>query len=246
MRRYFRAGDIGTELKEDNTPLTIADTEINSLVIERVKERFPEHGVIGEEASRNENAQLIWVVDPIDGTMPFSLGIPISTFSLALVDGRDGQAIIGVVYDPQLDELYSAVRGGGAFRNGNLLRTSSATELNNTYVSIIQGTVRGEKSLFRAGICSDLAQEQGAKVFCYYSAIYAAVRVATGDLASAVFGYGAPWDYAAVALIVAEAGGVATDINGGPRRSDKFADGFVISANQAVHAKILELIKMSQ
>jgi myo-inositol-1(or 4)-monophosphatase len=83
MDRYFRAEDIGTELKQDLTPVTVADTTINDLVIDRVQQSYPEHGVLGEENSYEPTRDRIWVVDPIDGTVPFSLGIPTSTFSLA-------------------------------------------------------------------------------------------------------------------------------------------------------------------
>ncbi|MDO8430693.1 MAG: inositol monophosphatase family protein [Candidatus Taylorbacteria bacterium] len=71
--------------KSDNTPLTQADTEINSLVIKKIQEKYPEHSIQGEEeSSKKVGSKYIWVCDPIDGTMPFSLGLPIFTFSLAL------------------------------------------------------------------------------------------------------------------------------------------------------------------
>ena len=96
MRKYFRSDRLGTVQKDDLTPLTVADTAINDLVIERVQHEFPEHGVLGEEASYEPNRQWIWVVDPIDGTSPYSCGIPISTFSLALVNKKDGQPYVSV------------------------------------------------------------------------------------------------------------------------------------------------------
>src|SRR6266404_2863697 len=78
MRRYFRADDLGTEWKGDATPLTVADTKINDFVIEEVKAHFPTHGVHGEEASFSTNREFVWVCDPVDGTMPYSIGLPIS------------------------------------------------------------------------------------------------------------------------------------------------------------------------
>ena len=106
MRRYFQSDDIGTELKEDNTPLTIADTKINQLAIDRVKQVFPRCGVIGEEDSFETEREELWVVDPIDGTKPYSLGIPVSTFCLAYA--VNGDVKVSVVYDPFQDRLYHA------------------------------------------------------------------------------------------------------------------------------------------
>src|SRR3989339_1076408 len=100
--RYF-SFKVENTWKEDNTPLTKADTEINDLVIKRVNEAFPEHSIYGEEQSElKENSKYIWVCDPIDGTMPFSNGSPIFTFSIALVDQSSGLPILGVINDPVL------------------------------------------------------------------------------------------------------------------------------------------------
>jgi inositol-phosphate phosphatase / L-galactose 1-phosphate phosphatase / histidinol-phosphatase len=97
MRAHFSLG-MKKEWKEDNSPLTITDTAINELVIQKVKESFPEHGVLGEEASlETTDATHIWVVDPVDGTIPFSHGVPTFAFSLALV--VDGVPQLGVVFD---------------------------------------------------------------------------------------------------------------------------------------------------
>ena len=92
--KYF-GFDVENTWKQDNTPLTKADTEINDFVIKAVNETFPSHSIYGEEKSdTKENSPYVWVCDPIDGTMPFSCGLPIFTFSLALVDTSNGQAIL--------------------------------------------------------------------------------------------------------------------------------------------------------
>lgn len=246
MRRYFRTDDMGTEWKQDGTPLTIADTTINDLVIKKVKESFPDHGVIGEESSYETGRGLVWVVDPIDGTMPFSVGIPVFTFSLGLVDKADGQSVVAVVYDPILDELYWATRSGGSFLNGKQLHTSSAVSLTNTYLSVISGLDSQDNgSGYRAGVCSDLFRKEGAKPLCLYSQVYSAAKVATGDFVGSVFGYGSPWDSAAVSLIVEEAGGVVTDLDGKKRRFDDWSNGCVLAANRTMLEKILGLVSAS-
>src|SRR5689334_227090 len=92
--KYF-GFDVKITWKGDTSPLTQADTEINSMLIRRVKETYPEHSVVGEEESMaTTNSQYTWVCDPIDGTAPFSAGIPAFTFSLALVDQQTGMPLL--------------------------------------------------------------------------------------------------------------------------------------------------------
>lgn len=239
MKRYFRAENIGTVWKEDDTPLTIADTTINDLVIERVKQVFPQHGVIGEEASYETERDFVWVVDPIDGTMPFSLGMPLSMFSLALVDRSDGQSVLGVAYEPQLDHLYWAVKGGGAFLDDKPVKVSDKKDLKNSYLSIMGGHTKE----FKSGQAKDIANVAGARTFVLFSQVYSAVKVATGDLVGSIFGYGSPWDSAAVSIIVEEAGGVVTDMMGNQRRYDEWSDGCILSANKEIHEELLKIVK---
>lgn len=121
MREYFQTTDM--VWKSDNTPVTQADTEINSRVIERIAAAYPEHSVIGEEESAvREGARYTWACDPVDGTMPYSHGLPISTFSLALCE--DGKPVVGVVYDPFMDRLFWASVGGGAFCNDEAIHVN--------------------------------------------------------------------------------------------------------------------------
>lgn len=237
MKRYFRSGDIGTQWKDDDTPLTVADTMINDLVISKVKQKYPSFGVLGEESSFEPEREMIWVVDPVEGTSPFSLGIPVSTFSLALVSRQDGQALVGVVLDPFLNRLYSAQKGGGAYLNDSRIHSSKQTTLTNSYVSVI-GKYEGSS----LAACIDELHKLKAKNFSLISQAYSSTLVASGELVSSIFAYGAPWDTAASSLIVAEAGGVVTDMKGNVRRHDAFGDGCIQSCTPEVHAKVLEIV----
>jgi fructose-1,6-bisphosphatase/inositol monophosphatase family enzyme len=114
MLQYFDT-DIAVETKEDASPLTIADTTINKMVIAAIHEKYPDHGIIGEEESDHTvGTKYVWVCDPIDGTIPFTMGVPTSQFSLALV--KDGVSILGVLYDPYTKRMYEAVKGARALR----------------------------------------------------------------------------------------------------------------------------------
>lgn len=230
MRRYFRAEDIGRTWKHDRSPVTVADLKINSLVIEQVKKHYPEYGVIGEEESYKPDREKIWVVDPIDGTVPFSIGIPTSTFCLAQVDKTDGQPKTAVVFDPFLDNLYWAEYGGGAYLNDIKIKTSSAKTMKSSYVS------GGVKNKF----ANEKFRNLKARNLTFWSYAYEAVKVATGEFTIGVITYGSPWDSAAAALIVQEAGGVATDLEGKKRRYDKFANGGIVAANNDILKEFLK------
>lgn len=245
MSRYFRAHDIGTTIKSDNTPLTVADTAINDLVIEKVKAKYPDHGVIGEEASFNEDASMFWVVDPVDGTIPFSLGLPFSSFSLGLVDKKDGQPLVGVIYDPFLHNLYSAVVGRGSYLNDTKIHTSKQETLQNSYVSICGSFKEDAKTglYIGSGDYIEALSDKGAKYFSLLSQAYSAARVASGEFVGSLFSYGSPWDSAAAAVIVTEAGGVVTDLDGKSRRYDRFGKGCILSANQKVHQELIRAAK---
>lgn len=244
MRRYFRSSELAIIQKQDLTPLTVADTQINELVIERVKSEFPSYGVLGEEASYEPQRELLWVVDPIDGTSPFSCGIPVSTFSLALVDRQDGQPYVSVTYDPYLDELMFATKGGGAFCGEKTLRTSQMKDLAGQYVSQGSGLWSHEPTVSIGDIVTGL-NAADVRGFNFISAVYGARQVAKGNFAAGFLLYGSPWDSAAVSLLVSEAGGVASDIFGSPRRYDEFANGLLVSCNEIVHEKMLHIIRAS-
>lgn len=121
MRKYFgKKPDV--HLKANNTIVTVADEEINDLVIKRVTERYTDHDIDGEEASQRRGSRYVWVCDPIDGTASFAIGLPVSVFSLALV--IDGQPEVGVIYAPFSDHLYWASRGRGAYMNSQPIHAS--------------------------------------------------------------------------------------------------------------------------
>lgn len=234
MRKYFNSDDINTELKEDSTPITIADTTINRMVIERVKAEFPELGILGEEESHNPDKKSLWIVDPIDGTAPYSLGIPVSTFSLAYV--TDGETQVAVVYDPFQDRMMWAVKGEGAFLNGEKLKVSDKDKLEDAYITT-------GSTLSRA--VSKRVRGNGVRIFDLYSFAYSGSQVACGRFVAAAMEYGSPWDPAAISLIVQEAGGKATDLKGNERKYNEWGDGILVS-NGLVHDAMIEVLSSNE
>jgi len=239
-RHYFRADDIGTGWKEDATPVTLADIQVNKLVIQKVKQAFPADGVLGEEQSANLKAERIWVCDPVDGTMSFSHGLPISTFSLALVIG--GSPVLGVVYDPFMDRLFWASVGNGAFMNDSGIHVSQNADLQNTIINI-EGIPKGSKTVrqFTDNFVRDLSN-LGTNVTSLKSVILSSVLVAAGQFTASMFNVPKPEDGAAIKVIIEEAGGKVTDLFGNEQRYDRPTMGFLAS-NGLVHQQLVELIK---
>lgn len=226
--------------KSDDTPLTQADTGINDMVIRRVQEKFPEHSIYGEEASfHKEDARYIWVCDPIDGTMTFSLGLPMFTFSLALVDKLDGQPILGLVNDPVHKHMYWATKGGGTYRNGHKLHVNSEKNLKNTFFSF-DGSDDFGVGLDTLDTVRAL-RAKGVRAFKFLSIVYGAIQVANGKFIASVYFGGDGHDVAALKILTEEAGGKATDLLGGSRRYDEKGVGF-LATNGILHDEILRHI----
>lgn len=236
MLKNFKLG-MAKQWKSDNTPVTETDLTINGLVIDEIKSNFPNHLVKAEEKSNLKGkSEYVWVCDPVDGTIPFSHGIPISTFSLALT--KNGVSIIGVVYDPFQDRLYSAVKGRGARLNSIKIEVSKFSQLKEA---------TGAYEMFeRARYDTNCLQEQltkeGVKLMRLCSIVYPSVLVAASELAFTIFPHTTAHDGAAIKVIVEEAGGKVTDIFGKEQRYDSEINGFIAS-NRILHEKLVYLCR---
>lgn len=240
--KYF-SFETETTWKGDDTPLTIADTEINDLVIKRINENYPEHSIYGEEKSdRKEGSKYIWVCDPIDGTMAFSCGLPTFVFSIALVDQSNGLPILGLINDPVMKNMYWAYKDGGAYRNGKKILVPNSTTLKNTYFNIAaSGKSIGFSNLPLIKTLSEIK----CAVMKFPSFIYGGIQVANGKYVGAVFFKEYGHDVAALKIITEEAGGKVTDLNGEERRYDEDGIGCVVS-NGILHNQILEVVKVGK
>lgn len=233
MRANFAIG-MKKEWKEDFTPLTISDTTINSLVIKTLSEKYPSMGIIGEEESYKKESEYQWICDPIDGTFAFSHGFPTFAFSLALT--KNGESVLGVIYDPIMDRMLTAVKGEGAFLNGQAVHVGSESKLNSTsFVS-----VDGHKRL--TGIKDYLVKQYDCSVPVLCSTVYCGMLVALGEFTGSIYEYTKPWDAAALKVIVEEAGGKVTDLNGLDQRYDGTINGFITS-NGLVHDRLVDACK---
>ena len=236
MRDYLQVG-VQQEIKSDGSPVTIADTKINQMVIDAVQERYPAHSIISEEANDiHKSGEYAWVCDPIDGTLPFTFGLPISLFSLALV--KDGVPVLGILYDPYQDRMYSAVKGQGAYLNDRKLQVSQTASLAGNYMAI-PGVK--EKRFDSASFAKQVMQAD-IKTFTLVCVTAEAALVASGQITANVFGGQSPWDIAAAKIIVEEAGGKVTDLAGNEQRYDQPINGAIIS-NGRVHDELVACLQ---
>ena len=226
------------EYKSDRTPVTEIDKRINHYLIEKVSEKYPEHSVIGEEEVSSNNSSNVWVCDPVDGTGMFTHSIPVCVFSLALV--VDGEVQVGVVYDPFLDNMYTAVKGEGAYCNGKEIH------VNQKHLGDLGYRVNFEMwnnaKYDTMNIVHDLLPK--VRVSEIGSVARSCMAIASGGFSCDLFpgvDHG-NCDIAASSLIVEEAGGKVTDFHGNKQRYDTSIDGAIIT-NGISHDEILEVVK---
>lgn len=218
-------------------PVTKADLKINNLLLKSVKKNFPNHGTLSEEGSDYKgDEEYKWVCDPIDGTIPFSHGIPICVFSLALV--KNGIPILGVIYDPFLKRMFIAEKGHGTFLNNKRIKVSDSNTLKN---SLIYAAVW--KCLFLKKMEQLISGLVNKDAICISlgTSIYGSMLVAAGEFVAAITPSIYAHDSVAVKIIVEEAGGKVTDIYGNKQRYDQNTKG-CIASNGFLHDEILSLI----
>ncbi|HEX4555610.1 MAG TPA: inositol monophosphatase family protein, partial [Xanthobacteraceae bacterium] len=180
-----------------------------------------------------------WIVDPLDGTTNFLHSIPQFAISIALE--REGTIVAGVIYNPATEELFTAERGKGAFLNDKRLRVAARKRLAEAVVACgLPHLGRGDLALFRKEFAA--VQEKVAGLRRFGSAALDLAWVAAGRLDGYWERNLSPWDTAAGIIMVREAGGFVTDING---RDDIFGNSEVLAGNDTMHRELLALIKQA-
>lgn len=236
IKKSFSLG-MKKEWKEDFSPVTATDKEINKVVIDEVAKYFPDHNVKGEEESNISNdSDYLWVCDPVDGTIPFSHGIPIFSFSLALV--KNGESILGVIYDPILDRMFFAEKGKGAYLNDKKINVDKEVENENSVLNI-ESFGRATYKLF--GLPKIAEENNIGYTVRIPSIAYSMALVAAGEIVGSIFPNNTAHDIAAAKVIVEEAGGKVTDLFGNEQRYDQDIKG-AIASNGKIHDYLVELV----
>lgn len=224
--------------KEDDTPVTTSDVEVNNLVIARFKKNYPEVTVIAEEGSHIvEGSDWLVYCDPIDGTFPYATGMPISTFIISAL--YKGVPMLAVIYDPFNNRMYSAEKSKGSFLNDEPLKVSKQAALDSkAHIHIIWW----KRSLDFNPLCCKLV-EKGATWMNFCTIGIVGGLIATGQFEASIFPGNKLWETAAMSLLVEEAGGRCTDLQGNPIDFLKNGEmkGHVVS-NGLIHDELLRLI----
>ncbi len=235
MSKYFNSNN-GEYYKEDNTIVTKADNEINTFLIEQVKEKFPNHAVDGEE-EKFDDSDFLWVCDPVDGTCPYAKNIPISVFSLALV--VQGESLLGVVYDPFMENMYSAIKGQGAFLNDKKISVNNIHLDDKKSISNFDNWPNSPYNIY------PVVTELGKKTYFLSlgSVIRACMCVATGEFNLALFPgtKNKNCDIAAVKIIVEEAGGKVSNLFGKEQKYNTDINGAIVS-NKLIHNEVVKVV----
>jgi myo-inositol-1(or 4)-monophosphatase len=238
-RRMERLDSIAVETKQRNDYVTEVDREAEGRIIQTLQRSYPDHGILAEESGRQEGQQgndYVWIIDPLDGTTNFLHGFPHFAVSIALANrGRLEQAVI---YDPIRQDLFTASRGDGAALNDRRIRVSSRKGLEgallgtgfpyrddqpgDAYMAILREFMKQSAGIRRPGSAAlDLAWLAAGRIDGFWEAGLQ------------------PWDIAAGALLVREAGGIVGDLWGG---DDYMTSGNVLGANPKVFHAMKQVI----
>ena len=231
LRHYWRRG-VDVELKSDDTPVTVADREAEMAIRKLLQQALPEASIYGEEFGRDEgNPELLWMVDPLDGTKSFVRRTPFFSTQIALM--HRGELVLGVSSAPVYGETMWASAGGGSWFEGEQVRVASTSTLAQASLSI--GNVKSLTADARwaelGALIRDTNRIRGYGDFCHYHLL------ARGSLDLVLESDVNILDIAALAVIVREAGGVFTDLDG---QSLDLESRSVLAGTTAIHAAVLK------
>ncbi|MEW6721367.1 MAG: inositol monophosphatase family protein [Thermodesulfobacteriota bacterium] len=221
--------------------VTEVDRESERYILGRIRERFPDHGILSEESpERTSPSPYRWIVDPLDGTTNYAHGYP--CFCVSVGVEREGEMAAGAVYDPLLDEMYAATAGGGAFRNGERIAVSEISDLRKALLATgfaydVRLSADNNFDYFRAFVFTGQAIRRDGSAaldLCY---------VASGRFDGFWELKLKPWDTAAGFLILREAGGIVTRLDGG---AYDLHQPDILASNGRIHDRMIEVLRKAK
>lgn len=224
-------GIFDVEIKADLTPVTVADREAERVIRDTISAAYPTHGIYGEEFGLDaKEHEYLWLVDPIDGTKSFVKRYGMFSTQIALM--HEGKLVLGVSCAPAMDELAWATCGGGAFNAEGRLHVSDVADITQASVSTgnIQSLAASKRWNAMGRVLAAANRTRGYGDYYHYH------RLAAGQLDAVVESDVNILDIAALAVIVGEAGGVFTGLDGQPPGLETRS---VLAANPALHAQLL-------
>lgn len=223
------------EEKGDRSLVTNVDCEAERVIRRAIETHFPTHGILGEEGGRRSGeAEYVWVVDPLDGTHNYIRGVPLYGVSIGIT--RRGRHVAGVIYMPEVDALYTAEVGAGAFLNGSRISVSATDELARCSMSFDSGIKRSPARTLAA------LAKLGPRVFnirMFGASTVLLTYLARGSIDFAVEFADQPWDSAAGICLVREAGGTITEPDGAPLGPDSRS---YLASNGRIHREVADIL----
>ncbi|MEA2555863.1 MAG: histidinol-phosphatase [Actinomycetota bacterium] len=233
----FRDEGLDVRLKADLSMVTLADTSIEAMIREQLAVAFPDDRVFGEEEGGEDPGRgRVWIVDPIDGTANFARGVPAWGTLIAL--HQDGEGVLGICDMPALGERYAAVRGEGATCNGRPIHVSEISTISDAHLLYagIRHLLPGPYREPVLGMIADSWRDRG------FGDCWAHALVARGAAEVMLEPDLSLWDFAALQVIVEEAGGRVTTFDGGP----PVHGGSVLSSNGVLHDEVLARLALAE
>jgi myo-inositol-1(or 4)-monophosphatase len=237
-RDFGEVQNLQVSLKGPGDYVSQADRKAEDIIYTELARARPGYGFLMEErgAVAGDDDQHRWIVDPLDGTTNILHGIPIFSISIALE--RQGQLVAAVIYNPAMDELYTAERGGGAFMNDRRLRVAARTKLSDAVVGCgIPHLGRGHHGNFLVELRNVMNEVAGVRRMG--SAALDLAYVAAGRMDGYWETGLSAWDIAAGLLLVREAGGFASEPDGG---QDMLDSGNVVAGNETIHRALVKTL----
>lgn len=239
-QKYFRVNN-GEVAKDDDSPVTKADREIEKVIREAIEKKFPQHGIIGEEfGDKNTDADFIWVLDPIDGTSSFIIGRPIFGTLIALT--HKGKSILGIMNQPITGERWVGVLGQGAWFNGKKIQTRNCQEISDAVMCASSSFhfQNGDEEILKRITAQTKYQRLGGVI--YGGDCYSYASLASGFVDIVIDPGLKIYDYAALLPIIEMAGGFVTDFEGNDLEL-KSNVRLVACANRELHTKVLKVLQ---
>jgi histidinol phosphatase-like enzyme (inositol monophosphatase family) len=234
--RWF-GGLVEHEAKGDGSPVTRADREAEEHIRTRIQDRFPDHGILGEEfGETNRGAEVRWILDPIDGTRSFMRGVPL--YGVLIGVEIAGDPVVGVAHFPALSETVAAGAGFGCHWNGNPCAVSDVSELEWSLVL----TTDMERILSRPQGAGFHQMMRASSFSRTWGDCYGHILVATGRAEVMVDPVLSPWDAGPLLTILEEAGGRFTDLSG----EATIHGGSGVSSNGQMHDALLEALQQAE
>ncbi|MBN1522842.1 MAG: inositol monophosphatase [Spirochaetales bacterium] len=240
LKKYFRAPlTITVKDEQHYNIVTQADVECEEAIVECLQEVYPDHNILAEEHEYGKTGSpYTWIIDPLDGTTNFAHGIPAYSISIALAFHDD--MVAGLVWDIEHNEMYTAVKGSGAWCNDVRLSVSSARTLPQCLFSTGFYYGRGEEMKKALKKIEQLLTLGIIDIRRFGSAALDLCMVASGRI-DGYFEYMLnPWDFAAGKLIVEEAGGLVTDCEG---ENPGISPSYIVGTNGKIHGELLEILQ---